>query len=127
MLLKIREESSDMFLGDIPNIEDHCNWLNEKINDPNCKFYVIDKHEKPIGYIRCEKIKDGYDLSYGLLKKYQGLGYGTFIVGSACTKLKGKIIARIKQNNMASIKVVVKNNFILKKKLGNILVFERVL
>lgn len=125
MLLKIRQESSAMFLGDIPTLKHHGDWLDRKLLDDNCKFFVID-FEEPIGYIRCERIENGFELSYGLLKEYHGLGFGSYMVKYVCNMLRGRIIARIKAHNIASIKVVQNNQFKLKKVDGEILVFERI-
>tara|TARA_R110000765_G_scaffold237982_2_gene340654 strand:+ start:577 stop:1044 length:468 start_codon:yes stop_codon:yes gene_type:complete len=98
--------------------EDHKKWYKNKILDSETYIYIL---EENIGQIRFDKIEDHYEIDYSIDKKYRGKGYGVIIIKEGIKKLfsdkKKKVLvkAKVKQENIASLKVFRKCNFSLIK------------
>jgi RimJ/RimL family protein N-acetyltransferase len=89
--------------------ENHLEWFNSKLNDPNCVLYIaVDRDEKPIGQIRYDTDDTEAVTSINLDEEYRGKGYGSLLINMSAKKLFSSyeidtIHAHIKSENIASI------------------------
>ena len=99
----------------------HLIWFESKLNDSNCFFYILQKNNINIGVIRFDKNElNEFIISYSIDKNHRGLGLGALILEKGLEmirslKIEGKFIAYVKETNMSSIKIFLKNSF---KKTG---------
>ena len=101
----------------------HQRWFKRKYFTPekNFCFVLVEKNDKVIGYCRfdhqCEL--DSYLISIAVDSEYHGRGLGHLLLNQSLRLLKPfiskPILAEIKKENLPSIKVFEKNNFILFK------------
>ena len=112
-------------------LEDHKIWLQEKLESPNCYYYLMIDNGNNIGSVRFDVDKDKDALiSYLVDPLYQGKGYGEKILKMGVEKLRNerkinKLIGYVKPNNTASIKIFNNLGF---KEVGNncgVLKFEK--
>ena len=105
------------------NIDDHKEWFIKKINDPNCLFLIFKNHEEQfIGSVRFDLDKNylpnNYIISIQISKNFRGKNIANPILKQSIEEFHkvfkdSIIIAKIKNDNIASIKIFKKNNFIV--------------
>ena len=88
----------------IIKFKDHEEWLENYFKKKNV-FYVITDKNKFVGYIRLELDKKKYNVSWALEKKFHGKGIAKKFLKKATNKKKIIYFAKIKKNNLASLKV----------------------
>jgi UDP-2,4-diacetamido-2,4,6-trideoxy-beta-L-altropyranose hydrolase len=97
---------------------EHQNWFRQKLADPRCFIYIITGEEGvPLGQVRFDINPDGIaevDISTDV--KERNKGYGSTALKLACQYILGKsnttkVLAHIKEDNEASIRVFTKAGF----------------
>jgi spore coat polysaccharide biosynthesis protein SpsF len=97
---------------------DHINWFNKKLQSPDTFMFIGFLQNEPVGQIRFDKESEDYVLDYSISKIYRGKGLGTEIVKAGIKILTETIhkpftvVAHVKEENIASIKVFTKLHFI---------------
>jgi RimJ/RimL family protein N-acetyltransferase len=79
-----------------------------------CNSDVEEKSET-VGFIQISHNCDGMEIGYSIMEKYQGLGMGTEMVKCAleiAEKYSDIVYAQIRDDNIASQRVVLKNAFV---------------
>ena len=100
----------------------HKKWFDNFFKKKNI-LYIITKKKIMIGYIRLEKIKKYYNISWAILKKYQKMGLMKKSLILATKSKKYKYKALIKKTNIASIYIAEKAKFKRKYKKKDILYY----
>ena len=100
------------------NYEDHVRWINKYLKSSSkniAKLICIQK--EPIGLIRIDKKNKDLLISYLIKPKFRKKGYATKAIRLFIKSLKSKkkIVAIVKNENKASIKIF--NNLSFKLKL----------
>ena len=104
-------------------LEDHKKWFTKKINDSKCLILLGKDYDgKFFGSVRFEldknSSKNNYIISIQISQKFRGKKYGEPLLKLAIEEFykifkNSNILAKIKNNNLASIKIFKKNNFIV--------------
>ena len=94
----------------------HVGWLDRSLSNPNRTIFIALNNEFPVGTIRFDSdpSKSEVELSWTVAPEARGKGYGQAMVqvGTKLPALKGqKILARIKPNNLPSIRIAEKAGF----------------
>ncbi|MEZ4938051.1 MAG: GNAT family N-acetyltransferase [Crocinitomicaceae bacterium] len=98
--------------------EDHISWFNNRLIDPNCKIYILTEKDKNLGQIRFELNENEWTIDYSVDAIYRGQGIGAKIIQMGMMKLKSdvgkpvKLKALVEENNIGSIRIFQKNEFI---------------
>lgn len=111
-------------------IEDHLNWLKKVLASNRKIFYIIiDKKRRSVGQVRFDVLKNTAEISVSIKNKFRKKGFGKEAVGYSSLYFLDKfnnfkkIIARIKKDNIPSIKVFKKAGYSFFKKNKDILSF----
>lgn len=88
----------------IIKIKDHEEWLENFFKKKNVLYVITDKN-KFVGYIRLELDKKKYNVSWALEKKFHGKGVAKKFLKKATDRKKITYFAKIKKNNLVSLKV----------------------
>ena len=112
--------------------EEHVNWYREKINSDNCKMYLLADSNNNIGIVRLEKKNDEKIISYSISKEYRGKGYGYKILLEFEKELiklykKVKVIAYVKKENIASIRIFTSLKYKIIKEDYEKIKFEKII
>ncbi len=99
----------------------HLVWYNNFLSNPRNYYYLIEicknKQAKVvIGYCRYKLVKDKYDVSIAIDKKFLNQSIGKLLLHTTLKKVlkeKNPIIAVIKKNNYQSLKLFQKNKFVI--------------
>ncbi|MGB3492761.1 MAG: GNAT family protein [Elainellaceae cyanobacterium] len=119
--------------------DSHIRWLSQKLNEPNCLFYIAsDENNIPIGQVRFDvdpSEPDVAEISINLAPNQRGYGYGSKLIDIAIAHLFRtisiqRVRALIKPDNRASIAAFERSHFqkiALRQVSGNLaLQYERV-
>lgn len=93
---------------------DHVTWLNKKLSDPESIIYLVYIGENPIGVVKFDK---GIETIIGVTvaPSQRGKGLGGAILRKACDEFwkinSEDVIAYIKKDNTASLRIFVKAGF----------------
>ena len=95
--------------------DEHCLWFEEKMKCLNTDIYIFSLNE-PIGMIRLDKKENRFKISYNVSPNYRGKGYGDRIISWVTNqKQYSTLLADVKEENIASHKIFLNNEFKLNK------------
>ncbi len=98
--------------------EQHVQWFNAQLNNPNCLIYIaMNSDNIPIGQIRFELEKNNAVMSISIASNYRHQGYGSELIKVGCDRLFKElkiplIHAYIKPDNQSSIRSFLKAGFV---------------
>ena len=106
---------------DLVSWEDHSNWFQKTLTNPNRIMYVGISEQLPIGIVRFDiinNLEDSFEISININPLQRGKGLGLEVIKNALFALKQerpsakKIIAEAKKENPASNRLFVSSGFI---------------
>ncbi len=87
-------------------LSEHKRWFNEKLKDPSAIMYMAISRNRKVGFLRFNVQEDSVEISINVNPDFRGVGIGRKIITLSSEKVFKKIaipiIARIKNNNVAS-------------------------
>lgn len=83
----------------------HLNWLKKSLKNKREFITLIILKKKIVGLIREKKIYNKPYLSWALDEKYRGKRIGKHMLKKYVNKNKKKYVAKIRRNNLPSIKI----------------------
>lgn len=100
--------------------EDHKNWFRTKLNDDNCIFYVVRNNDNLVAQIRFDKSEQETKISISISPSFRGRGIGVNLLKESSQKVIKeekikKIVAYVKNENVASKNIFEKAGYILKE------------
>lgn len=114
------------FNSKVISLNEHKKWFNK--NFKNKYYYTLLNNKKKIGYIRGDDVNDVIYISIALDSKFRkkNLASRSFKLFEKKIEDNSILFAKIKKQNINSIKFFEKNNFNLLKKDKNILTFYKI-
>lgn len=104
------------FSTEMISFEQHHTWYENKLKDQNSKIQILKLDFEKLGMIRYDFEKESCSISYNIAPNQRNKGYGILIVKLAEKYLKSinviKANAQVKKENIPSIKIFRKLNFI---------------
>ncbi|HCI03564.1 MAG: GNAT family N-acetyltransferase [Candidatus Peribacteraceae bacterium] len=96
--------------------EDHENWFDKKLKDPNCFIYIAELSNEPIGQIRFNCDGQSANIDIHLAPEARGKGLGTNLLTSGIEKIFAEseineIHSSVKVENAPSSKMFLKAGF----------------
>ena len=110
---------------------EHLHWFNKILKDKKTYQFIAEIDNQPVGQVRYEYVNKKYLIDYSVDKQYRGMGFGERIIFLTLLKLKKEaekkitLIAKVRNNNIASCKVFDNLKFNLKKSDGLIRVYSK--
>jgi RimJ/RimL family protein N-acetyltransferase len=90
----------------------HKLWFNDSLSNERRHIYILEDNSIPIGFIRSDRLEvNKYLLSWDINPLHRGKGYGNKILEIFLNDKHGEFIAKIKPENIASIRMAKKNGF----------------
>lgn len=95
---------------------DHLAWFARRLADPGTKLWIGELDGAPVGMVRIDVRSGEGTVSVAVDPDRRGEGIGTRLLGAMITNLAGdcqvtSLIARIRPDNLASIKAFERNGF----------------
>ena len=105
------------------DFQKHDQWFKDKyFKNHDNKCFVLRSESEAVGYCRFDLEQNGaYLASIAIRPDYQGRGLGQLLFSESLEQLQTTrpILATIKKNNAASLKLFQKNNFMIYKEDGD--------
>lgn len=98
--------------------EKHIEWLNKVLADPNRTLYLLHDHDVPVAQVRFDIKEMEAEISLTIAPELRGCGYALPVIQAGVKefvkshKNADTIIARIKAENVASIRVFERAGFV---------------
>jgi UDP-2,4-diacetamido-2,4,6-trideoxy-beta-L-altropyranose hydrolase len=98
---------------------EHEAWFARTLADPDTRFWIIMLHgDRPAGQVRFVSHNEEAVISISLAAEYRGAGLGSLVIGTACRRLSAAtgisvVHARIRKDNMQSIKSFTRAGFVV--------------
>lgn len=109
----------------IINQIDHDIWLNKVLNDSNRKLFIIEEDWIAKGSIRLDINKKAGEISIGLAPAARGNGLGGKAIAILIATFPDlRLIAQVKESNIASIKTFEKAGFKIKDKNRELIILK---
>jgi hypothetical protein len=106
------------------NFFNHEKWFKNFLKKKNI-LYLIKEKNISVGYIRLEKLKGFFLVSWAILKKFQKKGYAKKSVMLSTNNKKFKYKALVKKDNEISKYIVAKAKFKKKYSKKNIVYYSK--
>jgi RimJ/RimL family protein N-acetyltransferase len=118
---EVRKQS---FQSNEISLETHKSWFLNKLNDPNCSFFIFENENKnALGQVRIQKEDDNKAvIGISIAKEYRRRGLANRFIELSSNHFLAlnpdyTLFAYIKQNNVSSIKSFESSNFIFSRNL----------
>lgn len=117
------EVRSASFNSEVIKYDNHCKWFYGKLASGSCKFYLfLDLENHPVGQVRIENLSDETIIGISVDAEFRGKGISTKMLKQSTddylTKVDNtKIVAYIKEDNLASYKSFTAAGFAESQKL----------
>lgn len=107
------------FNSDAISRPQHVEWFENKLDDQNSLLLIaLTEGEDPVGQIRLDQVEAGtWQISYSVASESRGRGFGSRLISLGLFQLSAKlgrsvrIVALVKQDNPASLRVFRKLGF----------------
>lgn len=116
------------------SFDEHTNWFNSKLNDPNCFYYIFENViGNSLGSIRVDMEGDIGVISYLIDPRYHGRGLGTEIIEileeriiKDCTHVC-ELVGFVVVDNMASVRIFEKLGYKKIEDLGKLKFIKKII
>lgn len=101
--------------------ENHIQWLEKKLADENCLFFILMLKDSAVGTVRLDIEEESHTgtVSYSIDKQFRGMGFGGQILTLVEEKAKeaglSYLVGEVKVENKASGKCFLKNKYYILK------------
>lgn len=90
--------------------EQHTEWFDRKLLNPNTKIFILEFEGKRIGQVRAERSGRTIEISYALCKEFRGNGYSKWMLTELEKRIRkeyidAELFAEVKTENIASRKI----------------------
>jgi len=99
----------------------HLHWFNSALNNNKVNIYICIIGLEEVGSIRVNTINNINKLNWMVSPNHRGKNYGFIMLNEFLIEHKGKYIAEIKEENIASINLATKAGMKVYKKENAIL------
>lgn len=89
--------------------QEHCNWFDRKLSDPDCHMWVLlTRSGLPVGQIRLEPVKGEHLIAFSIDQLFRARGLGTILLermlAEICRiKTVKRVVGEVKAGNKASV------------------------
>jgi len=92
----------------------HVAWFSKAINDPRRTVLIGEVDDQKIGMVRFDH-GDGTEVSININPPFRGRGLGYQLLSDALAYVSGPIIAEIKEENLASLRLFERAGFVFER------------
>ena len=98
--------------SDLVSVSEHKRYIKNMIINPKITLFILEYNEIPVGTIREDRLdKDEFELSYTIGPMYRGKKIGQILMSLYLIERKGSFLCEVKEENVASIKMIEKLGF----------------
>jgi len=110
-------------------LESHLAWLDASLSNPSKRLlWIAEVSGVAIGTCRADRVENAWELSWTIAPEARGKGFANQMLSKLVCYFDEPLLAEVKADNIASIKVAERSGFVLKRsgnKDGNTLIYSR--
>ena len=110
-------------------LESHFTWLKASLSNPEKRLlWIAEVDGIAVGSCRADRVGDAWELSWTIAPEARGKGFAHDMLSKLVSYFDEPLLAEVKADNIASIKVAERSGFVLKKSVkkgGNTLIYSR--
>ena len=110
-------------------LESHFTWLKASLSNPEQRLlWIAEVDGIAVGSCRADRVGDAWELSWTIAPEARGKGFAHDMLSKLVSYFDEPLLAEVKADNIASIKVAERSGFVLKKSVkkgGNTLIYSR--
>lgn len=129
MLLRWRNDPTTRLFSRNTNpvaTSEHQRWLRQVVDGDGRKLFVAEEDGVPVGTARLDKISESeLELSWTVAPGHRGCGIGKAIVIEAVSRVDQTLVAEIRKDNLASVKIAQAAGFRMIGESKGLLLFRR--
>ncbi len=103
--------------------ETHERWLKASLENRKRKLYIAEISGEPVGTVRLDQQESGWELSWTVAPAARGKGIGKRMVKEATNLITGNLTARVKDGNLASVRIAEYAGFHPVSRSGELVIF----
>lgn len=120
---EVRRQSNNVSEIDF---DSHKKWFEAVMLDQSKQVLIAEKCRQPVGMVRFEQKGGAYLMSWAVFPRLHGQGMGKEMLKCAVKSMDNNtLMAEIKYDNLASIKIAEHIGMALVKKTGDVLLYQR--
>ena len=105
--------------------EEHRSWLSRIIDTADRHLLVAEEKGSPVGTVRADLSGGVYELSWTVSPDARGRGVGKCIVALTAAQILEPIRAKIKSDNIASVRIAEHAGMVFEREVNGVLHFTR--
>lgn len=82
----------------------HAKWFARVVWNERHVLLIGEVDGVPVGAVRYDRVKDHWEVSVNVAPEARGRGMGTALLRQGAAHVSGRVVARIKPNNAASLR-----------------------
>jgi RimJ/RimL family protein N-acetyltransferase len=86
-------------------LAEHRDWLSRSLASPDRMMRIVEESGHPVGVVRADRTRDGWELSWTVAPDARGRGIGPSMVKLFGDGLKGRVSAMIRKGHAPSERV----------------------
>lgn len=110
-------------------LESHFTWLKASLSNPEQRLlWIAEVDGIAVGSCRADRVGSAWELSWTIAPEARGKGFAHQMLSKLVRYFDEPLLAEVKADNIASIKVAEGSGFVLKRngnKDGNTLIYSR--
>ena len=107
------------------SLQAHQAWFRSVLADPARRLYIAECQGIPVGTVRTDGGDDACELSWTVAPEFRGRGIGTRMVMMVAASTPGILTARVKADNVASVRIAEAAGMRLDREADGVLHFLR--
>ncbi|NLQ17687.1 GNAT family N-acetyltransferase [Marinomonas sp. M1K-6] len=105
-------------------LSSHLIWLEASLSKPDQRrLWVAEMMGKAVGTCRADRVENRWELSWTVAPEARGKGVAHQMLSVLVSYLDGPLVAQVRSDNMASIKVVERAGFAFDKEESGVLYY----
>lgn len=113
------------------NLNEHRAWFKKILKNPRCHLYIIlNLANEEIGTVRFDEKDDQAEINIVLAPEFRGRGYGNEVILLSSRSFLAahpevsKIVAQVKEENIASVRAFLKSGYKEVKKKNEVIILD---
>ena len=105
-------------------LESHLAWLDASLSNPSKRLlWIAEVNGVAVGTCRADKVEDAWELSWTIAPEARGKGVAHQMLSKLVHSFDEPLVAQVKANNIASMKVAERVGFVLEKQENDVLLY----
>ncbi|WP_137169149.1 GNAT family N-acetyltransferase [Marinomonas sp. FW-1] len=109
---------------DVIGLDDHIKWLSNSLNKPDLRLlWIAEMDGLAVGTCRADRLEYAWEVSWTVAPEARGKGIAHQMLSKLVHSFNEPLVAQVKPDNIASMKVAERAGFVLDKQENGVLFY----